>query len=529
MSINTRKVITSIFVLIFLIGTAGSLMAAGQKDAQTEPAESGSPQKYAKQLDIVMIGFNPPGFPSEGANELEPLIEAKYNVNLTIEKLDIFNTEMMNLYFAEGKSPDFISLVSNIDWRNLVPQGVLRSIPEEFLSNYTPGWMKKMEALVGAEILAAQMKYQGKVYGLPTTNYAQGARDINGIRKDWLDNIGISQMPETLDELFAIGKQFANDDPDGNGKKDTFLMHSPQRTVFAAYGIQQNVYEVVAGKVRNTSISDEYKAALKVLASWYAAGLIDPEFVTDDTNMMKQKLREGRYGFVAAHPWFFCETTQADWNYPRIAAEGNPNAKIAFTPPIQGPSGMSGGWSPYPNIWAVAGHFFGKNASDEKVIRMLQMKEDFATDWDFYARFQYGEKDVHYTIDGSGVYKYIPEMSQPDVLVSVGLRFFDTMPLDWDEAKHVLTPGDMSAYQISTTYEPSFGAYGTPIVAFAVSGTNESFTRYGAGIDTISNEFYLNAVSGRIDIDAEWENYTKNWLDSGGTQVIAEFQKLYDQ
>lgn len=41
------------------------------------------------------------------------------------------------------------------------------------------------------------------------------------IRKDWLDNLGLS-IPETPEELLEICRAFTEDDPDGNGKDDTW-------------------------------------------------------------------------------------------------------------------------------------------------------------------------------------------------------------------------------------------------------------------------------------------------------------------
>src|SRR4029450_1631829 len=42
-----------------------------------------------------------------------------------------------------------------------------------------------------------------------------------GVRKSWLAQGG-EEAPKTWDDLVRIGKKFQDDDPDGNGKKDTF-------------------------------------------------------------------------------------------------------------------------------------------------------------------------------------------------------------------------------------------------------------------------------------------------------------------
>ena len=48
---------------------------------------------------------------------------------------------------------------------------------------------------------------------------------------------------------------------------------------------------------------------------------------------------------------------------------------------------------------------------------------------------------------------------------------------------------------------------------------------YGESLDTIRDEFFFAAVTGEIDIDAEWDNYVQTWMDAGGTEYMAELEK----
>lgn len=41
------------------------------------------------------------------------------------------------------------------------------------------------------------------------------------IRQDWLDNLGL-EAPTTIDEFEEVIRAFTEDDPDGNGEKDTY-------------------------------------------------------------------------------------------------------------------------------------------------------------------------------------------------------------------------------------------------------------------------------------------------------------------
>ena len=47
------------------------------------------------------------------------------------------------------------------------------------------------------------------------------------VRKDWLDKVGMS-MPKTTDDLYQLAKAFTTKDPNGDGKKDTYLGYYSQ-------------------------------------------------------------------------------------------------------------------------------------------------------------------------------------------------------------------------------------------------------------------------------------------------------------
>ena len=41
-------------------------------------------------------------------------------------------------------------------------------------------------------------------------------------RKDWLEKVGIEKIPSTIEEFETAIRAFKEQDPDGNGKNDTF-------------------------------------------------------------------------------------------------------------------------------------------------------------------------------------------------------------------------------------------------------------------------------------------------------------------
>ncbi|WP_409000561.1 ABC transporter substrate-binding protein [Streptomyces europaeiscabiei] len=69
---------------------------------------------------------------------------------------------------------------------------------------------------------ASTVGIDGEHYGIPYSRQAQTLM----IRKDWLKKLGL-QAPTTWAEMLAVAKAFADRDPDGDGRKDTYGMVVP--------------------------------------------------------------------------------------------------------------------------------------------------------------------------------------------------------------------------------------------------------------------------------------------------------------
>ncbi|MEV6382451.1 sugar ABC transporter substrate-binding protein [Streptomyces sp. NPDC051773] len=69
---------------------------------------------------------------------------------------------------------------------------------------------------------ASTVGIDGRHYGIPYSRQAQTLM----IRSDWLRRLGL-KAPTTWAEMLSVAKAFADRDPDGNGKKDTYGMVVP--------------------------------------------------------------------------------------------------------------------------------------------------------------------------------------------------------------------------------------------------------------------------------------------------------------
>ena len=56
--------------------------------------------------------------------------------------------------------------------------------------------------------------------------------------------------------------------------------------------------------------------------------------------------------------------------------------------------------------------------------------------------------------------------------------------------------------------------------------TNESANTYGSDVDTIVNEYYANAIMGKVDIDSTWDDYVAQVKAAGLDEILEEYEEM---
>jgi putative aldouronate transport system substrate-binding protein len=136
------------------------------------------------------------------------------------------------------------------------------------------------------------------------------ADEIIYARKDWLDALNLDP-PRTLEEYYRVMRAFTYEDPDRNGKNDTWgLTIMPaglSRTApfFGAFGVPRSDHAIRQWKLRNgelvySGLLPETLEALRYLARLYGDGILDREFVLNKEAVFAEKITSGRVGLFAA-------------------------------------------------------------------------------------------------------------------------------------------------------------------------------------------------------------------------------------
>lgn len=254
-----------------------------------------------------------------------------------------FDVKMRLLLASNDPLPDAFQLsnVTLID--EMIQSGKVMAL-DDAIEKYAPQRIKDLYAKYPDGF--NMFKRNGKTYGIPFYESLTGGT-IMWARQDWLDQLKLPQ-PKTLDEMEKVLDAFTNQDPDGNGKKDTFglalsikdRVNGARATadwVFGAYGnyIPFQWGKDKDGKLVYGSIQPSVKQALGKLRDWMQKGYIDPEAGLKDANKAAESFVNGSAGMVAGE-YFMYPVPLLD------TQKNNPKANFQPIPLPAGPEGHIG-------------------------------------------------------------------------------------------------------------------------------------------------------------------------------------------
>jgi putative aldouronate transport system substrate-binding protein len=234
---------------------AGCGLQAGGRNGGDEAAA-----KPAIRIVVNSLGMSFPEGMDENRNPYLAYIEknAGVQVNVSLPPLNGYD-EKLNVIMTSGDPPDLLN-TSNPSWfMNYVNQKALMPL-NDYIEKYGP----HLKAVIPKEAWD-HVTVDGRIYAIPSLNEVKGT-EIVYARKDWLDKLGL-QPPRTIEEYTEVMKAFAERDPDGNGKKDTYglsIMERLGRTspFLGAFGAQMNAWYERDGKLAYSGILPEMKEAL---------------------------------------------------------------------------------------------------------------------------------------------------------------------------------------------------------------------------------------------------------------------------
>lgn len=233
------------------------------------------------------------------------------NVKLSVEAPPINNyVDKLQVLMASGDLPDLVYNWGGADanlekWSK---DGLLTPLDDKIAKypNLTKNITKEMWDSV-------KSINDGKTYLIPRTNVVNHWGYM--VNQQWLNKLNL-KAPTTLDEFTNVCKAFTNNDPDGNGKADTYCLSlsNPSlgsntvwnSTFFLASAFDLPIINGVkdtdgAYKIREKMSG--YIPFLTYLRDLNAQKLIDPEFLINKIYVDQEKLNQNRVGIIYSHQY----------------------------------------------------------------------------------------------------------------------------------------------------------------------------------------------------------------------------------
>lgn len=367
----------------------------------------------------------------------------------------------------------------------------------------------------------------GKVYGVFRARDVMRAAVI--VRKDWLENLGLD-LPKTTDDLYEVAKAFTENDPDGNGQKDT-------------YGI---VIPKWPGPIGSSSPYD-------VMETWFGAGNrwterdgeLVPSFTTDEwLNAVDYEKRLVDEGLVNGD---YATFDSANWNEPFLNGKGgiiidvhsragvlmslfkesdpeNFEKYVDVTGNLIGPDGElhAHPTTGYSGFLAIPK---AKVRTEEQLKTVLGVLDKLNSS-EAGPVLNNGIEGETYTLDGELA---VPVDDAPQELKDAVLSYsqlgtnvtgfqgyLPKQASDYEQEMYDKRKAIEEADLAAAEYDPA-----APYVS-------ETYVAQGAQLDTIVSDARIQYIAGQID-RAGLAAAIDRWRSSGGDKVIAEINELASQ
>ncbi len=277
---------------------------SGAKSSGESPSPSGNagqanPSGASKEPITINLFRAGQGLPAPDQDILLPRLNEALNMKLNYKTAPTEYEQQLTVQIAGGTPPDMFS-VTKEQMYQFVQQGLLLDLTP-YLSSMKhiteENGFTKMHMLKGV--------VDGKQYAIPYRPLIP-VQTTFWVRQDWLDKLGL-KAPKTLDELKAVAKAFVEQDPDGNGKRDTIGitgngLKGTLSPIFAAFGVAEPGQMMIRdNKVVYSTELPETREAIAYINKMLSENLIDPEFLTNNSLMHQEKAFTGKAGIIYAH------------------------------------------------------------------------------------------------------------------------------------------------------------------------------------------------------------------------------------
>ncbi|CAG7608762.1 Lipoprotein LipO [Paenibacillus solanacearum] len=436
--------------------------------------------------------------------------------------------EKINVLYASGSAPDLLFEYSPGVKNPLQQQKQFMPL-DQLIDKYSTEYKKVLQEYPALK--KAGTRSDGKLYYFGRINWVEPSRGVL-IRTDWLKKLGLS-MPSTTDDLYKVIKAFTEQDPDGNGKKDTYGISLSGNS---SYSLKQMFGGISKWVVKNNELvldwdrQKEYYAFAKRL---YDEGLIDRDFATD-TNGAKAKQdfitgKTGIYGILTSDV-----VTDTLFGTIDPLKKNVSGAEVAFMPYPKSPFGSFVPTLKNPVQMTAAVSATAKNPDS-----VMKYVDFLLTDTTTKA-LEYGIEGTHYKMTDAcaeviDAKKYKKEVS--DLTIDMRMLENNGNTFNKCDVPLVTFKSDPRKDEYQKAYDSFRDTYMTfdrsyPELTHSehMPSAPKDLSTIEANTDKTIGDIWLKAIvsSDKYSIEQAVKDAQEIWSKSGGKQVEEWYKKWYE-
>lgn len=539
-------------------GTGGSSAADNSTPAGTTAATDTKPDPF---------GVYDPAITFTYAYRTQPIIDypagdsldnnvwtremQKYGINMDViwsadDKTGDYDTKL-TVAMASGDLPDVFMCTSYNTMYSAYQAGLIADITDVF-NNYASDYVKNLYE-TNKELFQSCF-IDGKMVAIPALGTPiEGTGTFLWIRQDWMENLGL-EAPKSFEDVIEIARAFTYNDPDGNGKNDTYGL-GLQKDFFnnsfgdimgvaAAYGTptlsrtdNDMWFKDTDGTITNGSIQPGMKEALQTLQNMYAEGLLDPEFGVKDGSALAEDVTSGKIGMYFGYSGcnFYPNTTLYN-------ADHNAIFKPYAVPAAEGHTVLIG------NYWPVQGYYMVSSSYEhpEVLIKLLNINKSINN--------ENITKETSAVYTDNSVWMLAPVQTSAPTLFSQAEEIWNALDNNdgganissnecrerYNLVEDFIKTGNNDNYQygwwgqfaedgatsiIVNDYIPNNKQLLTTVIGAQPDSMIEKLPNL---LDMREQAFTEIIKGGSID---QFDAFVENWKNAGGTEIMKDLTEIY--
>ncbi|MDQ1910331.1 extracellular solute-binding protein [Paenibacillus sp. GD4] len=506
--VKKRALVSTVVVSSMLFTVACS--SGGESKAPAAGQQGQNQSQNQAPLDLSIAISQVGDIPSKG-NPVEQAIEKFTNTKLDIQWIpsSAYN-DKINVMLASNEMPKLLR----------VTQGptIVNAIESQLFWEIGP-YLKEYKNLSAQNPqFFENISVEGKLYGVPL--YRNMGRGAVVYRKDWMDNLKLA-YPKTVDEWYNVMKALTQNDPDKNGKNDTYgiILHKKYNEGAASMTTR---FAVMLGGVNKWGVdkdgnftpeytTPEFMETLKLFRRLYAENLMNQDFAVLDAAEAEKWMDTGRVGFR------FGVATNGKSQQDRLN-KTNPSAVIDVAS-FEGPKGIRIASENGNNGFFVIPKSSVKTEAEMKrVLGFLDklMEPEMST------LLLRGIEGTHFGNTADGKTEFIGD----------GFNIFQREVKPYRDNLTVL-----EGYNVKPLKDVPIGEKGTKMesdgIKYIVSNPaltlkSPTYSERGQELDLQMMDAQTKFIMGKID-EAGYQEEVNKWKKNGGDKVMAEYKAAYQK